>query len=217
LLHGEDDDENDISRPYTPISRVDETGMVRFVIKVYRPNKRFPKGGLMSQYLANLKVGDKLFMSGPVGKCKYLGNGRFYKIPQKKLMFAKKITFIAGGTGITPFYQLLQHINDNNEKTRNNLKVKLLFANKSSKDILLRKELTQMAANKTIDDLKFCLDKVDEEGWEGFEGFVNQKMLSGFLWENTNDHIVLMCGPPLMCNDIMDALDEMKYENYIQY
>ena len=118
LLHGKDDEGNSINRPYTPISRVDETGMVRFVIKVYRPTKRFPKGGQMSQYLANLKVGDNLYISGPVGKCKYMGNGRFFQIPQKKMVFAKKITFIAGGTGITPFYQLLQHINDNDEKKK---------------------------------------------------------------------------------------------------
>lgn len=171
----------------------------------------------MSQYLANLKVGDNLYISGPVGKCKYMGNGRFYQIPQKKMVFAKKITFIAGGTGITPFYQLLQHINDNDEKTKNNLKIKLLFANKSSKDILLRQELTKMADKGIIDDLKLCLDKVDEEGWTGFEGFINKNMLEGFLWENTSDHVVIMCGPPLMCNDIMDGLEELNYPNYIQY
>ena len=171
----------------------------------------------MGQYLAKLNLGDKLFISGPVGKHKYLGNGRFFKLLQKKMVFAKKFTFIAGGTGITPIYQILQHINDKNEKKKNNIKVKLLYANKSCKDILIRKELTEMANNGIIDDLKFCLDKVDEEGWTGFEGFVNKEMLSGFLWENSKDHLVVMCGPPLMCNDIVDGLDELNYENYIIY
>lgn len=95
--------------------------------------------------------------------------------------------------------------------------MKLLYANKSSKDILIREELTKMAENGTIDDLKFCLDKVDEEGWTGFEGFVNKDMLSKFLWPNSSDHLVLMCGPPLMCNDIVDGLDELGYEKYIMY
>lgn len=171
----------------------------------------------MSQYLAGLKIGDELGISGPVGKHKYLGNGRFYRVVQKKLISAKKFTFIAGGTGITPFYQLLQHINDKGEKTRNGIKTKLLFANKSSKDILLRTELTQMAEKKIIDDLKFCLDKVDEENWAGFEGFVDKKMLEGFLWGNSKDHLVIMCGPPMMCSGIEDALDELGYENYVQY
>ena len=199
------------------MSRVDESGMVQFVIKVYRPTSRFPKGGQMSQFLEKLKIGDKLSISGPVGKIKYLGNGRFYNIKNKQLKFAKKITFIAGGTGITPFYQILQHINDNQAKQKNNLKIKLLFANKSSKDILLRKELNKLAEKGLIDDLKFCLDKVDEENWEGFEGFVEKDMLSKFLWENTKDHIILMCGPPMMCDGITDALDELDYQNYLQY
>lgn len=171
----------------------------------------------MSQYLAGLKVGDQVSISGPVGKQKYLGNGRFYRVIQKKLVSAKKFTFIAGGTGITPIYQLLQHINDKNEKNRNNIKTKLLFANKSSKDILLRKELNQLDDRNIIDELKLCLDKVDEEGWTGFEGFVDKKMLEGFLWGNTKDHLVVMCGPPMMCSGIVDALEELGYENYIQY
>lgn len=122
-MHGKDSEGNHIKRPYTPISRVDETGMVRFIIKVYFPTERFPKGGELSQYLFKLKEGDKLFISGPVGKHKYLGNGRFFSNVTKKLSYGKKLTFIAGGTGITPFYQLLNHINDKNEKDRLGMKV----------------------------------------------------------------------------------------------
>ena len=80
MLHGTDDEGNKIKRPYTPISRIDETGMIQFVIKVYKPTSRFPKGGQMSQFLEKLKVGESLYISGPVGKHKYLGNGRFYSI-----------------------------------------------------------------------------------------------------------------------------------------
>jgi len=47
------------------------------LIKVYRKNThpKFPEGGILSQYLESLKVGDKIQISGPLGKLSYHGNG----------------------------------------------------------------------------------------------------------------------------------------------
>ena len=54
-----------VTRKYTPISDVLQKGSVDFVIKIYRRNVHpaFPDGGLMTQYLETLKVGDSLLMS----------------------------------------------------------------------------------------------------------------------------------------------------------
>ena len=191
--------------------------MVKFIIKVYRPCERFPEGGQLTQYIDELKVGDELEISGPIGKCKYYGSGKFFRTTDKEIFFTKKISFIAGGTGITPFYQLLQHLNDNEDKKKNGLKVQLLFANKSSKDIILRKELEKLKNEKIIDDLKLCLDKADEENWDGYEGFIEEPMLKKFLWEKSDDHYIIMCGPPRMNSGIIMALDNMGYENYYCY
>jgi ferredoxin-NADP reductase len=52
---------------------------------------------------------------------------------------------IAGGTGITPMYQLIKHIlvhEPNNADTQ----MWLLYANQSVDDILLREELDALAA-----------------------------------------------------------------------
>ena len=91
-----------VSRKYTPISTVNEKGKVAFVIKVYQPTTEFPQGGQMSQYLANLKVGDKVQMEGPKGLLFYEGQGNF-KLRSKPIT-KTKIGMIAGGTGITPCY-----------------------------------------------------------------------------------------------------------------
>jgi len=48
------------------------------LIKVYHPTAQFPKGGKMSQYLDQMKIGDFMEMEGPKGKCHYKGNGNFY-------------------------------------------------------------------------------------------------------------------------------------------
>ena len=47
------------------------------LIKVYRPNEIFKNGGMVSQYLENVKVGEYVNISGPFGKTLYDGNGLF--------------------------------------------------------------------------------------------------------------------------------------------
>merc|ERR1712061_915089 len=49
-----------VLRRYTPISSDYDVGCVKFVIKAYRPTKRFPRGGKMSQYLDSLSIGDTM-------------------------------------------------------------------------------------------------------------------------------------------------------------
>ena len=95
-------DEELISRKYTPVSQVNERGKVTFVIKAYFPTDEYPKGGLMSVHLTNMKVGDKIKMEGPKGLLFYYGQGNFSL--RKKPIKRTKIGLIAGGTGITPCY-----------------------------------------------------------------------------------------------------------------
>ena len=70
-VYGIDSDGDSIFRSYTPISRVDQKGYMDLLIKVYFPNEIFPKGGELSQYLHNIKVGQKVRVSGPKGKLSY--------------------------------------------------------------------------------------------------------------------------------------------------
>lgn len=98
----------------------------------------------MSQYLEDMKIGDKIDFRGPSGRLVYLGSGKFAikklrKDPPTKIV-ARKLNMIAGGTGITPMLQLIRHIcKDKDDSTE----MRLLFANQTQKDILLRKELEE--------------------------------------------------------------------------
>jgi len=86
---------------------ITEKGFVDFVIKVYYPlPPRFPEGGIMSQYVDNMKIGDKMLMEGPKGRLHYEGFGNFM-ISKKPVSGKTKIGLVAGGTGITPCYQVL--------------------------------------------------------------------------------------------------------------
>ena len=50
-----------------------------FLIKVYYAgvHPRFPEGGMMSQYVDKMAIGDKMLMEGPKGRLFYYGHGKF--------------------------------------------------------------------------------------------------------------------------------------------
>lgn len=61
----------------------------------------------MSQYLDQLEIGDTVEFSGPSGGLHYKGAGTFhYKKDRRERKF-KTVSMIAGGTGLTPVYQVL--------------------------------------------------------------------------------------------------------------
>lgn len=102
-------DGEEVDRPYTPISMVKDQTFVDFLIKIYRknPKSKFPEGGQMTQYLEKMKTGDTMLMSGPHGRLTYEGCGRFSIRNKLSTIVKTKIGHIAGGTGITPIYQIL--------------------------------------------------------------------------------------------------------------
>ena len=83
---------------------------VDLLVKVYRQNAciQFPNGGKLSPYLESLNVGDVVDVQGPYGKFDYEGNGVI--VTGGKKAEYKRIFFIAGGTGITPCFQVINEI-----------------------------------------------------------------------------------------------------------
>ncbi len=121
-----------VSRPYTPTTSNRDVGHVDFVIKVYAAgvNPKFPAGGKMSQHLEALKVGDSMNFQGPTGRITYGGKGVFsVKDYGTGAVVARpaatSLGMIAGGTGITPMFQVAQEILASNE----DIEIKMLVAN----------------------------------------------------------------------------------------
>mmetsp|Transcript_29048 Transcript_29048/g.43808 ORF Transcript_29048/g.43808 Transcript_29048/m.43808 type:complete len:261 (+) Transcript_29048:2-784(+) len=133
---------DEVSRKYTPISEVSQRGTADFLIKIYRAgvHPKFPDGGLMTPYLESMKIGDTMLMEGPKGRLAYEGYGKFI-ISKKAVEGKTKIGCIAGGTGITPCYQIIQAALKNKDSTQ----LSLVFGNRTVEDILLKDELLQYA------------------------------------------------------------------------
>lgn len=136
----------------------------------------------MSTHLHDMTPGQSLDFKGPLPKYAWSENKH------------EHIGLIAGGTGITPMYQLLRTIFSNpNEKT----KVTLVFGNVSENDILLKKELAELENTYPQRFRAFyVLDKAPK-GWAGSSGFITKDLLKTVLPESKSDNIKLfVCGPP---------------------
>ncbi|PVV00138.1 hypothetical protein BB560_005396 [Smittium megazygosporum] len=166
------------TRSYTPITDETTKGYMDLLIKVY-------PSGTMSRHIHGLKVGDELLIKGPVPKYKYEPNMK------------KEIGMVAGGTGITPMLQIIDHIAKNPE---DKTKVTLLFANVTEGDILLRDHLDKL--QKEYPEkfaVHYALDN-PPAGWSGVSGRVTadllrEKLPSPSLGEDT---VIFVCGPPGM-------------------
>ena len=180
-----------VQRSYTPTSNNLDRGVLELVIKIYGD------GQLTGKYFANLKVGDEVLFRGPKGAMRY------------QVGHCKKIGMIAGGTGITPMYQLIRAIC---EDERDTTEVSLILANRSEEDILLRKELDSFAS-KYPKNLKvwYMLDKAPRD-WTYGSGHVTAEVMKERLPSPGSDTKIMLCGPPGMINASKKALTGLGFK-----
>ena len=207
-----------ILRAYTPTSSDDDLGFFELVIKVYFANEvpRFPNGGVMSQHFHRMQVGDTIDVKGPVGHFEYKGKGVVSLHGQEQTI--KRIGLLAGGTGITPTYQVLMAIAKDPEDTT---EAHLIFANKSPADVFLREELEALAAKRSNIHVWFTVDSAPvDAGWPYSTGFLNAEMIEEKIFGPGEACLVGMCGPPPMYKfAIIPALQKLgfKEEEYFQF
>lgn len=169
------DAEKPTIRPYTPVSDENAKGYVDLLIKKY-------EGGPMSTHLHDMAPGQRLDFKGPLPKYPWTANKHNH------------IALVAGGTGITPMYQLARAIFSNpDDKT----KVTLVFGNITEEDILLKKEFAELENTYPQRFRAFyVLDKSPKE-WAGNKGYINKELLKTVLPEPKSENVkVFVCGPP---------------------
>lgn len=179
-----------VSRSYTPTSSNKDRGRLELTIKVY-------EGGQLTPWLNKLNVGDTVDIRGPKGEMKYHKN------------LVKELGMVAGGTGITPMYQIIRRIC---EDPKDDTKLTLLYANKTKEDILLKKELDNFAS--TTDQFKVHYVLSDPpENWQGKTGRITQQMIEQHLpGPAGEDSKVLLCGPDPMTEAMSKFLQERGFK-----
>jgi hypothetical protein len=161
-------------RPFT-FTNLKENENLEFTIKIYDSHNGVTKE------LAKLKHGDELIIRDVWGAIEYKGEG----------------VFIAGGAGVTPFIAILRQLQAD-DKIANN---KLIFTNKSEKDIILKKEFNEMLGLNFINTLTV----------EKKEGYENSRIDFNFLKDkidNFKQHFYV-CGPLEFVKAISEALTQL--------
>jgi ferredoxin-NADP reductase len=140
--------------------------------------KRYPSHKGVTDAIHQLKVSDELILHEVFGEINYKGKG----------------LFIAGGAGITPFISILRDLKNKNEIEGN----RLIFANKTSKDIILEKEFRDLLGEGLINILS------EEKTKDYQHGFINEDFLRSKITDY-NQRFYL-CGPPAMIESVLVQL-----------
>jgi len=115
---------------------------------------------------------------------------------------------VAGGTGITPCYQVIQSALNADDGTQ----LSLIFGNRTVDDILLKEELDQLRDNnKDKFKLLYTVDVKPEGAWNGKVGFVTKEMIQENLPAPSAETIILYCGPPPFEDMMKKHLTELGY------
>ncbi len=161
-------------RPFT-FTSLNSNPYLEFTIKIYADHP-----GVTNE-LGKLKPGDELILRDVWGAIAYKGEG----------------VFIAGGAGITPFIAIFRDLYAKNE-IEGNL---LLFANRTSADIILEEEFNLMLGGDFINVLS--QEKTDRY----FFGYIDEAFIRTHTAGNLKNFYV--CGPPPMMDAVLAHLDKL--------
>ncbi len=160
------------------ITSIPADDYLEFIIKVY------PEHDGTTDKMQSLKPGDELILDGVFGTIAYRGEG----------------VFIAGGSGVTPFLSILRDLQKDHRVANN----RLIFANKTHKDIILKEELDNMLG----DGITHVLSS------EKVEGLAHGRINDGFLKAHVNGSkkYYYLCGPPAMMETVQNGLRRLGVE-----
>lgn len=189
-----------VVRAYTPLSDHRTKGILKLLVKIYFPTGNLP-GGRMGGLLDQLSIGDELEVKGPLGSFTYLGNGE--SCHKGEHLNASCIYMVAGGSGITPCYQVLKELTRKGDPTR----VFLMFGNRTVDDIVCYDELEAFAAEEKV-NIKYWLAQPPQD-WKGEKGYITPDYLDVNVAKE--DSLLLVCGPPGLVNSVKNWAEKSKY------
>ncbi|KAF9171251.1 hypothetical protein BGX20_007907 [Mortierella sp. AD010] len=214
-------------RAYTPTSLPHQPGYIDLLVKVYfkDTNPRFPAGGVVSQHLDSMAIGEKIMLKGPTGSFTYNGQGHYTHSSRGKGK-CLQIGMICGGTGLTPMYQVMQAILL--DKANDSTKMSLIFGNRNEEDILLRKEIDDAVDGLGSDrfHLWHLISGEKPKNWKYGTGRVNKEIIKEHLFpsqwntpgstDDPSNKIVLLCGPdPMIKESCLPVLTELYGKEFV--
>lgn len=155
---------------------------------MYRITVKRVQDGLVSNIMLDeIKVGDILAVSRPMGELGY-----------DKLRDEENVICVAGGVGVTPFISMALAAKDK----LIDCNLTIIYSTKRYEDILFKKEIEEI--NKKCRNVKIVVTLTKEEKEGYLNGYITKAVLAPYIKEfNT----VLMCGPKSLYKSMNDILD----------
>jgi len=167
-------------RPFTFTSLNDED-YLEFIIKGY-PQSIYPDHGGVTEEIHKLAVEDEFIIGDPWGAIEYKSSG----------------VFLTGGAGITPFIAIFKQLQKDNQLTGN----KLIFSNKTSKDVILENNLRKWF---DINNLVLTLTREENSNYEN--GRIDEKLIKKYISEFSQYFYI--CGKKQMVSDLNNLLNSL--------
>lgn len=176
-------------RPYSISSSPENTGYYDITVR------RVPDGLVSSHLLDEIRVGDTLESSGPVGDFVY-----------NPVFHGTSLVLIAGGSGIAPFMSMIRETLE----CGLNREIVLLYGNRTASDIIFHAELVRWASR--FENFRYV--PVIEENqeptpaWPCRKGLITGELIKEVIGD-MRDRMVYLCGPAAMydfCREELAAL-----------
>jgi len=167
------------------IVRADEFG-ISICIKLV-------KDGEMSKWAEQAKEGESVEISLAVGE---------FLLPNP---IPKKLFFVAAGSGITPIYAMLNGLS---KKQLTSTEIELIYANRNQEEAIYLEEITRL-----IDKLRGKITLYFEENPENHNGKIGRltaETSSQLVSHLDREEHVYICGPEIVRNNFIEALQEKK-------
>lgn len=143
------------------------------------------KLGRFSENLSKSEINEVHYLDGPFGEFTLEGQNSQPKV------------ILAGGIGITPFYELLSQFTTPESY--------LFFANKNIESALYRSKFKEILGKNYYD---FIVDKVEDDK-NIFCELISSKRISEILKNQVNNYKFFICGSPNFTNSMISCLIEL--------
>lgn len=164
----------DKKRPFT-FTSLPDWEQLEFTIKSY------PDHNGVTKKIGELKSGDELILRDVWGTIQYKDKG----------------VFIAGGAGVTPFIAIIRYLDEQKKLTGH----KLIFSNKTSEDIILEQEFSDLLKDNFINIL------TREKSDKYFNGHIDESFLKQHI-SNFNQSFYI-CGPKSFVESVQKMLSSL--------
>jgi len=153
----------------------------------------FTKGitrSAFSMAVQECEPGDIVNLKGPAGVLVYKGG-------------TSRVTFMAGGIGITPIRSIMKYLIDTGDPE----KKYLLYASRSQEETAFLDEIRQWES----DDPNLTVVQAYEqspEGWNGPVGFITYEMIKKYI-PHLDEQKYFVSGPPAMVGCVMECFVDL--------